>query len=1770
MRSRRVCAVVKAAVEKLESRVLLSGTGLLDAVYHGNNAYTTENPPLSLPNPDPNGALNDGVLGGDNAAVSRASAWAAANTPNYTFTNTNDAFVYSGDSVAIVGTFLNNGVAPSSGQEGDAAGSALTDPANVSDTIFDAKGFFLTPVADDVGTYTVKLWAADDALAVYIGGNGTPGSGTLVASTGYNGANAGTTNFQIALPAGPNTGAQASIPIEILYFNGYGGAHISGVSGSSPATGVQILDPGNRQITTYNLTATNEPLAYLTPAVTGLTASRTGSSTVQLSFMAPSGANSFIISRSTSLGGTQTTLTPAGGQSATTFTDTSAPTIGNKDYYYSVTDVNSYGSSTPVTVFVGHGDGWAADYYSSSIVDPNGTGDSKPLTGDVSTAVLSFERIDPTISVLNDPPSGFNAIQPNPNNDFAVRWVGYVEAPVSGYYSFSVEADDKEQITFFDPNHLTNGNPTPVNISPAGHTMTGYGDNYTVPVVDTNGNPEAFTAGQKYLVQIDYNQGYGGLAANLAWAASSTASNANSEDFDVMSSETVPTDDVVAPTPGFTTVDASGAVSKDQGYYTFTATGNNGSVILYWDNIAADSYSIYRSTSGNGPFALINSSPIGASSDGSPVSYVDSNVTAGTTYYYILTGVGVSGETAVTLSTGVTSGLTASATAKASVAVAPTQPVNIINHHGDAANDGQNLTETVLTASNVNPTDFGLQYSSALDGAVINAEPLYVQNMNITTGASAGVHSVVYVATEADGLYALDANTGAVLWHDNFTNTTDPTNLTPTPGVGPILSTDINNSDVGSMVGILATPAIDLNTGEMFVTTNTREVRGNDTHFVQRLWAVSLSSGASTMAPAVIGDTIADSGIGGNFTYVSGPIISGTGNNSPTAPDTDRWTSNPGGGTGHVIAFNAILQMERPAVTLVNGQLYLAFASHGDDGPYYGWVLGYSESNLSLTAVFNDEPTYDTNVQSSQPYYAEAGFWMSGAAIATDGTYLYLTSGNGNFNGSPSDFNAQGFPIDGDYGDTLLKLAIDPTSTPSNPNINGWGLKVADYFTPSNQYELNALDLDLGSAGVTLLPSNLLDAAGNPMLVIGGKESRIYLIDRNNLGKFNTSYPETSTTVDPRLYDHVLGEYPNNGTDQGNMQIYSSAAYFNGNFYMGVHGSAGLEFNLATFASGTNPPGNTYTPTPVAVTSFIYGYPGTTFQVSANGSTNGVVWAGDPSGVLLAYDAGSFVNAIYSTNTNPADLVPGGIVHFSLPTIANGMAYVGTNSGNLVGYGLDLSYLDSSGSYFSAPSSLTATVVSPGDVRLNWVDNSSLATEFRIDRAAVGSSSWSTLAYVGNPNNTYYDTSAGTNLWRYRVVGISGPHSTASSNTAALTSTALSNNGASNTNVTQALSFAATVTSGVPDGETVTLEDASNGNAVVATGLVSGGVANLNVPGGILSAGAHDLFAVYAGDANFTASQSATITQNIVQLAVPSGSTLDINLSAAGPVTLSGTGNTITASQNGVLVSLSGFSGITVIDTGSNDVLNFDGPIGLPFSFVSAGTSVVNVNSGTLTFATPAGGSINLGGLSIASAAGAAMTAVTQIQTVLNLGSLSIAGAGSLDVTNNEVIVAWDSNHPVSVITGLLHTGYNGGGWNGSGIMSSTAAVNKAYALGYANGADGIVVNLGSRQVEIKYTLYGDLNLDGVVNGTDFGLLAAQFGKVASNWDQGELNYDGVVNGSDFALLAANFGKSDAVAAVETPTVTTKATSMLISVPVKATSLVAVHKGRRRHGRGGV
>ncbi len=320
-----------------------------------------------------------------------------------------------------------------------------------------------------------------------------------------------------------------------------------------------------------------------------------------------------------------------------------------------------------------------------------------------------------------------------------------------------------------------------------------------------------------------------------------------------------------------------------------------------------------------------------------------------------------------------------------------------------------------------------------------------------------------------------------------------------------------------------------------------------------------------------------------------------------------------------------------------------------------------------------------------------------------------------------------------------------------------------------------------------------------------------------------------------------------------------------------------------------------------------------------------------------------------------------------------------------------------------------------------------------------------------------------------------------------------------------------------------------------------------------------------AGSVNNTA--SITI---VPVFAVESGSTLEVTLNSTGTVTLSTSGSSVTATEDGILKGFTGVTAITVTDSGSGDTLNFNGPLADPFTFGSAGTSTVNVNTGTLNFA--AASSIALGTLNIASGALAAVPVNSSGQTQLLLSDLSIT-SGTLDLSDNELLIAYGSgSDPMAAIYTYIQSGYNNGGWNGPGIISTSARAptnGLTYALGFSDGKDGIVSGLSSGQIEVKYTLLGDANLDGTVNGTDFSILAGNFGLGFTNWDQGNFLFASSVNGSDFSALSANFGQGvtlPAAVIVEAPAAGITPTSVSTTVLKKSPAHLNIsrHNGDHR------
>jgi hypothetical protein len=348
--------------------------------------------------------------------------------------------------------------------------------------------------------------------------------------------------------------------------------------------------------------------------------------------------------------------------------------------------------------------------------------------------------------------------------------------------------------------------------------------------------------------------------------------------------------------------------------------------------------------------------------------------------------------------------------------------------------------------------------------------------------------------------------------------------------------------------------------------------------------------------------------------------------NSPvTVSATYPGTANFSNGT---VIFDSNQYLERAALLLANGTVYTAFGSHCDTIPYSAWVMGYSETALSQTQLLNLTPNGNSGAGS------QGSIWQAGGGMAADANgYIYALMANGIFD---TTLNASGFPSMGDYGNAFVKI-----STTANP------ITVADYFTMDNTAYESSNDIDFGSSGPILLP-DLVDSSGTTRhLAVGaGKDGHLYVVNRDNMGKFSMA--------NNAIWQDLPGVLPGG--------MWATGAYFQGSVYYGDVTGTLKQFTLSQAMFGT---------TPASQTTSKFGFPGVAPSVSANGSSNGIVWAvenygslpGSGPGILHAYSASNLAVEYYnSTQAGSRDSI-GYSNKFMTPTIANGKVFVGTPTG---------------------------------------------------------------------------------------------------------------------------------------------------------------------------------------------------------------------------------------------------------------------------------------------------------------------------------------------------------------------------------------------------------------------------------------------------------------------------------------------------------------------------
>lgn len=525
-----------------------------------------------------------------------------------------------------------------------------------------------------------------------------------------------------------------------------------------------------------------------------------------------------------------------------------------------------------------------------------------------------------------------------------------------------------------------------------------------------------------------------------------------------------------------------------------------------------------------------------------------------------------------------------------------TDLAGVYTYHDDPARDGVNEREYSLSPSSVNAASFGKLFSCPVDGAIY-AQPLWVARLR--TGD--GEHNVVFVATEHDSLYAFDADHSPCiqLWKDDLIDT-DHGGLggeTTVPAGTTGYFVGQGYGDITPEVGVTGTPVIDPATDTLYVVSKS-VIYSAGVRYYQRLHAIDLATGAE----------------------------------KPGSPETISASYAGKAEDGATVHFDARRENQRAGLALIHGTVYVAFGSHEDVRPFFGWLIGYRYDGHSFT---------QTCVLNTAPNFGGGGIWMAGAAPAAGpGGDLFVTTGNADF-----DATSRTDPND-DYGDSLLKLS--------------GRLRVLQYFTPSDEAYNNRENNDFGAGGVVLadLPAG---SRVTRLAFAGGKDGRLFVLDRDALAGLGDA--RARQEIKAGTETDIRG--PNPGV------IFSAGAFWKDEYFLAGAGGPLQAYRLdprtarlSLAASATAPAGG-------------FGYPGATPSISANGESNGVVWILDDRryctaasqgcgpAVLYAYDAAN-LHELWNSSLASADIA-GNAVKFAVPTIANGKVYVGTRGNNTGG-----------------------------------------------------------------------------------------------------------------------------------------------------------------------------------------------------------------------------------------------------------------------------------------------------------------------------------------------------------------------------------------------------------------------------------------------------------------------------------------------------------------------
>lgn len=578
--------------------------------------------------------------------------------------------------------------------------------------------------------------------------------------------------------------------------------------------------------------------------------------------------------------------------------------------------------------------------------------------------------------------------------------------------------------------------------------------------------------------------------------------------------------------------------------------------------------------------------------------------------------------------------------------------VDVLTQHNDFDRTGHNPREAVLTPDAVKKS-FGKLFDVEVD-AQVYAQPLIVTGLTI----AGKTRDVVIVATMNNTLYYFDANDGTPLWSKNFGK------AARTPNAWWPALARWGYRDVSPLVGIVSTPVIDRKSNTIYFTSYTEGppvVSDNPPDFQQWVNALDLVTHADKMGSPVEVQYQIDLGT------AASPMADAK---LPHAAMNALSHVHARSGASPILAFDPLLQMQRPGLLIVNGRLLLAFASHGDFGDYHGWVFNYDATNLQSApgvwvSTLDLTPDRDT---------VRGGIWQSGMGLTTDADgNIYLLTGNGDYD-----------PDDENWGDSAIKLSVKASE-----------IKRADTFTPCDQQALDNADVDLGSSG-------LMHPPGSKYVIGGGKEGLLYVLDTTNMGGQNTTQGTDIGCINPQIPQQVQVSCPSTQvtpppqcsagqSDTGH--IHGSPVLWNSK----MHGNTiyvwceddhlraltwdekNAKLSPASCVTSSWP--SWAISKAISPASLQHGMTGGMLSISSNSGTGGIVWATTPlnnnanqqivPGILRAYDADNLQNELWNSYLVAERDAFGNFAKFTPVTVANGKVYVPTFSNHVSVYGVN-------------------------------------------------------------------------------------------------------------------------------------------------------------------------------------------------------------------------------------------------------------------------------------------------------------------------------------------------------------------------------------------------------------------------------------------------------------------------------------------------------------------